>query len=181
MKLVKRKSLSVIFVAFFQLFLAVVAVASYRIWLQWRRETDWWHLVDICCYKNSSTEKALMFVYWKRSELFKTFLDTFVFSRESDSRIANVRPYVRPLVSLSVCLISKPLSLSELLLSNIESIAHRAYQLSSLSTIEPIDHWAYQPSSLSLPEPTDLWSSFATFKPFGLFCKPTKTNSSCVI
>ena len=43
-----------------------------------------------------------------------------VFSRESDSRIANVRLSV----CLSVCLSQKPLSLSELLLLAIEPINH---------------------------------------------------------
>ena len=68
-----------------------------------------------------------------------------IFSRESNSRIANVR--------LSVRLSQKPLSLSELLLSAIEPINHQAYyhhayQPLSLSTIEPINHRAYRPSSL---------------------------------
>ena len=49
-------------------------------------------------------------------------------------------------------------------LSTIESIDHQAYLPLSLSTIEPI-----RPSSQSTIEPIDLWSSFATFKPFGLF------------
>ena len=48
-------------------------------------------------------------------------------------------------VNLSVRLSQKPLSLSELLLSAIEPINHRAYRSSRLSTIKPIDHLAYQP------------------------------------
>ena len=35
--------------------------------------------------------------------------------------------------------------------------------------IAPIGHQAYRPSSLSTIKPINLWSSFATFKPFGLF------------
>ena len=57
---------------------------------------------------------------------------------------------VRP----SVRLLQKPLSLSELF----------------LSAIEPIDNRAYRPLSLLTIKPIDLWSSFATFKPFRLFC-----------
>ena len=55
-------------------------------------------------------------------------------TRESDSRIA--------IVCLSVSPSSKPLSLSELLLSTIEPINHRAYRAywpSSLLTINPIN------------------------------------------
>ena len=59
-------------------------------------------------------------------------------------------------VSPSVSLTSKPLCLSESLLSAIEPIDHLAYRPLSLSTIEPIDHRAYRPSSLS---------SLSTFKP----------------
>ena len=55
---------------------------------------------------------------------------TDLFSRKSDSTIANVR--------LSVCLLPKPLSLSELLLSAIEPINN-----------QPIDHRVYQTSSIS--------------------------------
>ena len=51
----------------------------------------------------------------------------------------------------------------------IKHIDHWAYQPSSLSTIGPIDHQAYRPSSPLTTEPIDLRSSFATFKPFGLF------------
>ena len=101
----------------------------------------------------------------------------------------SVCPSVCPLVSLSVinsskclywaywpsCLLTilpidhwtwayRPLSLL-----TIEPTDHRAYWPLSLSTIQPIDHWAYRPSSLSTIEHIDLWSSFATFKPFGLF------------
>ena len=54
-------------------------------------------------------------------------------------------------------------------LSTIKPINHQAYRPFSLSTIKPIDHWAYQPLTLSTIKPIDLWSSFATFKPFGLF------------
>ena len=58
-----------------------------------------------------------------------------------------------------------------------QSISHQnpltsqnhSHQPSCLLTIEPIDHQAYQPSSLSTIEPIDILSSFATFKPFGLF------------
>ena len=64
-----------------------------------------------------------------------------VFSRESESRIANVRPSVSPSVRLS----QKPLRLSELLLLTIEPIGHRAYWPLSLSAIKPINHQAYQP------------------------------------
>ena len=39
----------------------------------------------------------------------------------------------------SVCLSQKPLSLSELLVSTIKPIGHRAYQPLSLSTIKPIN------------------------------------------
>ena len=53
-----------------------------------------------------------------------------IFSRNSNSRIANVR--------LSVCQSITKTSFSELLLWPL-----------SLSTIEPIDHWTYQPLSLS--------------------------------
>ena len=51
--------------------------------------------------------------------------------------------------------------------STIEPIDHRAYQPLSLSTIIPIDHQAY-PSTI---KPINLSSSFASFKPFGLFCR----------
>ena len=74
-----------------------------------------------------------------------------VFSRESNSRIANVH--------LSVCLLSpKPLSLSELLLSTIKPIDHQAYRPSSLSTIEPSDYWANWPSSLLTIKPIYHWA-----------------------
>ena len=53
-----------------------------------------------------------------------TNLDIIVFSRESDSTIANVR--------LSVCLSQKPLSISESLLLTLDPIDHRAYQPFSL-------------------------------------------------
>ena len=46
-------------------------------------------------------------------------------------------------VCLSVRPSQKPLSLSELLLSAIEPIDHRANQPLSLSTIQPINHRAY--------------------------------------
>ena len=36
-------------------------------------------------------------------------------------------------------------------------------------TIAPINHGAYLPLCLSTIKPINLWSSFATFKPFGLF------------
>ena len=50
-------------------------------------------------------------------------------SRESDSRITNVRP--------SVTKTPQPL--------RIAPIDHQAYRPSSLSTIEPIDHRVYRP------------------------------------
>ena len=56
-------------------------------------------------------------------------------------------------VRLSVSPLPKPLSLSELL----------------LLTIKPINQNAYRPSSLLTIKPINLSSSFATFKPFGLF------------
>ena len=73
-----------------------------------------------------------------------------IFSRNSNSRIANVR--------LSVCQSITKTSFSELLLwplslSTIEPIDHWTYQPLNLSTIEPINHWAYQPLSLSTIEP----------------------------
>ena len=76
-----------------------------------------------------------------------------VFSRKSDSTIANV--------CLSVTETTQPL--------RIAPIDHWTYWPSSLLTIKPINHWAYWPLSLSTIMPIDLWSSFATFKPFGLF------------
>ena len=72
-----------------------------------------------------------------------------IFSYKSNSTIANVCLSV----SFSVCLSQKPLSLSELLLSTMESIDHGAYWPWSLLTIEPIDHRAYQPSSLLTIKP----------------------------
>ena len=54
-------------------------------------------------------------------------------------------------------------------LSTIEPIKHQPYQPSSLSTIVPINHQAYKSPSLWTIEPINLWSSFATFKPSGLF------------
>ena len=80
-------------------------------------------------------------------------LNNNIFSRESDSRIANVR--------LSLRLLQKPLSLPKLL----------------LSTIKPIDHQAYQPLSLLTIKPINLWSSFVTFKPFSLFITTWLTNN----
>ena len=85
-----------------------------------------------------------------------------IFSRKSDFRI--------------VCLSQKPLSLSELFLSTIKPIHHLAYWPSSLLTIEPINHLAYQASSLMTIKHINLWSSFATFKPFGLFMINVPTN-----
>ena len=58
-----------------------------------------------------------------------------IFSRESNSRIANVRLSVSP-------------SVSQLTLKPIESINHQAYRPSILSTIKPMDHWAHWPTSL---------------------------------
>ena len=51
----------------------------------------------------------------------------------------------------------------------MEPIDHQAYQPLPLLPIEPINHQAYQLLSLLPIEPINLWSSFATFKPFGLF------------
>ena len=74
------------------------------------------------------------------------------FSRESDSRIANVRPLVSPLVCPS-SIAQNALCLSESLLLTIEPIDRQAYWPLSLLTIEPIDHQAFQPSSLLIFEP----------------------------
>ena len=60
---------------------------------------------------------------------------TDLFSRKSDSTIANVR--------LSVCH------------KNPSDSQNCSYQPSSLSPIEPINHRAYRPSSLSTIEPID--------------------------
>ena len=85
----------------------------------------------------------------------KTYVAVFwlLFSHESDSRIANVRnsvcPSICPSVRPSVC----PLPIAK------NDLFNCIWYLI----------WAYQPSSLSTIEPIDLWSSFATFKPFGLF------------
>ena len=149
-----------------------------------------------------------------------------VFSRKSDSTIANVLRgcgYIKSRVWLYwkwcgyMSEIKTPLTSDISSLLTIEPIDHQTYWPSSLSTIKPIDHWAYWPLSLStikpidhladwplspstiMPinhqaywpsslsnikpidyrahwplspltiEPIDLWSSFATFKPFGLF------------
>ena len=54
-----------------------------------------------------------------------------VFSLENDFTSANV--------CLSVCLKSKPLSLSELLLSNIEAIDHQAYE--PLGLVDEFQKW----------------------------------------
>ena len=74
---------------------------------------------------------------WKKNRIEETLALTVIkiFSRESESTIANVCP--------SVSLSPKPLSLSELLLSTIEPINHQAYQPLSLSTIKPIDCQAH--------------------------------------
>ena len=91
-------------------------------------------------------------------------LDLYLFfSRESDSRIANVCPSVHQSVHHK----------------NPSSSQNCSYQPSSLSTIEPIDHQAYWPSSLSTIKPDHQahWPSsqftsglfFATFKPLGFF------------
>ena len=73
-----------------------------------------------------------------------------LFSLKSDSRIQNV--------CLTVCPSQEPLSLSELLLSTIEPIDHRAYQPSNLLTIEPINHQTYWPSSLLTIKPINHWA-----------------------
>ena len=52
-------------------------------------------------------------------------------------------------------------------LLTIKPIDHRAFCSSSSSTIVPIDHQAY-PSTI---KPINLSSSFASFKPFDLFCR----------
>ena len=74
----------------------------------------------------------------------------YIISRESDSRMSVCLSF-----RLSVCLLPKPLSLSDLLLSDIKPIDHQAYQPLSLSTIKPIDHQAYRPLSLSSIKPID--------------------------
>ena len=71
--------------------------------------------------------------------------------------------------------LEKPIWSQILSLSTIKPINHWAYRPSSLSTIKPIDHQAYQPSSQLTIKPINLWSSFATFKPFGLFLCHTST------
>ena len=71
-----------------------------------------------------------------------SFMNFHFISRKSISRFANV--------CLWVCPSSKPLSLSELLLSPID---HQAYLPSSLSTINPIKNQAYRPSTLLAIEP----------------------------
>ena len=100
-----------------------------------------------------------------------------LFSRESDSRIANVRLSVchrNPSASQNCSY--RPLSLSTIepidhwaywpsSLSTIKPINHQAYQPSSLSTIKPIDHQAYWPLSQSTIEPTDHWA----YQPSSLF------------
>ena len=60
----------------------------------------------------------------------------------------------------------------------IKPIIHWAYYPLSLSTIKPIDHWAYQSYCPSTIEPINLWSSFATFKPVGLFLVRSKYENS---
>ena len=60
----------------------------------------------------------------------------------------------------------KPLSLSELLLSTIEPINHRAYWPLSLSTIKPIDYQAYQQST---PQPLRIAPiDHQAYQPFSL-------------
>ena len=88
----------------------------------------------------------------------------YIFSRESDSTIANVRPSV----CLSVTKTPQPL--------RITPTNHRGYRPSSLLTVKPIDHQAYWPSSPLIIKPINLSSSFATFKPFGLFKNFTYTR-----
>ena len=73
-----------------------------------------------------------------------------VFSRESDSRIANVR--------LSVCLSVRhrnPLA-SQNPVYLLLSLYLDAYRSLSLSIIKAIDHRGYEPSSLSTMEPSHL-------------------------
>ena len=81
----------------------------------------------------------------------KVFLNCF-FSRESDSTITNVRP------SVSLSSIAQN--------AYIMPIDQRAYHPSSLSPIKPIAHRQSSPLTI---KPINLSSSFATFKPFGLF------------
>ena len=111
-----------------------------------------------CNTDMSSGDKMAPFLASELSEWPQTDMSLFVnnsignnilalFSRKSNSRIANVR--------LSVCLSVCYKNLSELLLSAIEPIDHWAYWLSSLLTIKPIDHWAYWPLSLLTIEPID--------------------------
>ena len=72
--------------------------------------------------------------------VLRLFSKAPVFSRESDSIIANVRLSVSPSVCLSVCLsvtkTPQPLRFAP--------INHQAYQPLSLSTIDPSDHQAYR-------------------------------------
>ena len=95
-----------------------------------------------------SDSTCLKLAIAKPNMIIKTAYQS-IFSRESDSTIANVR--------LSVCLsvchrnpsASQNRSYRPSSLSTIKPIDHQAYRSSSLSTIEPIDHWAYRPLSLS--------------------------------
>ena len=87
---------------------------------------------------------VFIFSYFSNLLLLSNF-HYVIFSRESDSRIANVCLSVCLSVCQSVTKTPKPLK--------IAPIDHQAYQPSGLSTIEPTDHQAYQPLSLSTIEP----------------------------
>ena len=133
-------------------------------------------------------------------------MDDEVFSRESDSRIANVRLSVCPSVRLSVW--NQTIRIADFTASMILISAYHAYWPSYQSTIMLIDHWAYQPSSLSTNRPINhraYWpssistimpidhqayqqlslsairTSFATFKPFGFFTHPPPPTHSARI
>ena len=84
-----------------------------------------------------------------------------IFSRNSNSRIANVR--------LSVCLsVHHKNQLLGIAPLTIKPIDNWAYRPLNLSTIEPINHWTYQPLSLSTIEPIDHWAyqpSLSTIEP----------------
>ena len=92
-----------------------------------------------------------------------------IFSRKSDSRIANVRLPVNPSISHQNPSASQNCSYRPSGLSTIRPIDHQAYWPSSLLTIKPINHRAYWPLSLSTIEPANHWayrpSSLLTIEP----------------